>query len=224
MGNKTRMVDIVKLRSILRAIAKQVTTEDAVKPDAIKTVAGFDVAFFDDKAVCACAVLSFPSLTVLEQKHALFRPQMTYVPGFLSFREGPAILQLYYDLEHDPDVIIVDGHGIAHPLRAGLASYVGVELNKPVIGVAKQVLVGEIIDDKVMVGNEVRGRLVKTKEYARPIVVSPGNRISVDSAVELVRRCIVQPHKLPEPLHRAHRLANEVAKRYKQAGGKTDEP
>jgi len=210
------MVDTAKLRGIQRAIAAQVRTEDKVKVEEIKTIAGFDVAFFKDKAVCAAVVLAFPSMTVLERKYLLAKAEMPYIPGFLAFREGPAILQTYYDLEYDPDVLMVDGHGIAHPLRAGLASYVGVELAKPCIGIAKSLLVGEIVDDKVMIGTEVRGRLVKTKEHAKPVIVSPGHMISVDTAVEIVKKCIVQPHKLPEPLHQAHRHAEKMAEKYQE--------
>jgi len=209
-------VDTAKMRGILRAIAKQVKTGDAVKIEEIKTLAGFDVAFFGDKAVCAAVVLGFPSMTVLERTHVLFKPDMPYIPCFRAFREGQAILQAYYDLEHDPDVLFVDGHGIAHPMGAGLASYVGVELEKPCVGVAKSLLLGEISDDKVLIGDDVRGMLVKTKEHAKPVIVSPGHLISVQTAAELVRKCIVPPHKLPEPLHVAHRLADKLAKDYQE--------
>ena len=111
---------------------------------------------------------------------------------------------------------MVDGHGIAHPLRAGLASYIGVELAKPCIGVAKSLLVGEIEDDKIMIGAEVRGMLVRTKEHAKPVFVSPGHLITVERAVEIVKKCIVPPHKLPEPLHAAHRFADSIAKKYQE--------
>lgn len=211
------MIDTGKLRSIQRAIAAQVTTEDRVKAEDVKTIAGFDVSFFGDKAVCAAVVLDAKTMTVLERTHALVKAEIPYIPGFLAFREGPAILQAYYDLEHDPDVLMVDGHGIAHPLRSGLACYVGVELAKPCIGIAKSILVGEIVDDKVMIGAEVRGKLVKTKEHAKPVIVSPGHLISVDTAVEIVKKCIVYPHKLPEPLHAAHRYADKLAEQYQEA-------
>lgn len=207
-------VDTAHMRGILRAIAKQVKTADALKIADIKSIAAFDVTFFGDKAVCAAVVLSFPGMTVLEQKHTLFKPEIPYIPGFRAFREGQAILQTYYDLEHNPDVLFVDGHGIAHPMGAGLASYVGVELEKPCVGVAKSLLLGEIAGDKVMIGDDVRGMLVKTKEHAKQVIVSPGHLISVGTAAELVRKCIVPPHKLPEPLHVAHRLADKIAERY----------
>ena len=208
--------DTAKLRGIQRAIAKQVKTEDRLKAEDVKIIAGFDVSFIGDKAVCAAVVINIKTMDILEQKYVLTKTEMSYVPGFLAFREGPSILQAYYDLEHDPDVLMVDGHGIAHPLRAGLASYVGVELAKPCIGIAKSLLVGEIVDDKVMIGNEVRAKLVKTKEHAKPIIVSPGHLITLDTSVELVKKCIVEPHKLPEPLHQAHRFADKMAEKYQE--------
>src|SRR5574341_2190189 len=90
-------VDTSQLRGIQRAIAHQVSTEDAVKLSEIKTIAGFDVTFFKDKAVCAAAVLAFPSMTVLERKYALVKIDQPYIPGFQAFREGPAVLQAYYE-------------------------------------------------------------------------------------------------------------------------------
>ncbi len=209
-------VDTARLRGILRAIAGKVRTDDKLKTDEIKTIAGFDVAFFGDKAVCAAVVLDFKTMAVLESKYLLAKAEMPYIPGFLAFREGDAILKTYYDLEHDPDVLMVDGHGIAHPMRAGLACYVGVELEKPCIGVAKKLLIGEVVDDKVMIGNEVRGKQVVTKEHAKPIIVSPGHLISVETAAEIAKKCIVYPHKLPEPLHQAHRFAEKLAEKYQE--------
>ncbi len=207
-------VDTAKLRGILRETARQVKAEDSLKMGEIRTIAGFDAAFFGDKAVCAAVVLDFKTMDVIESKYLLAKAEIPYIPGFLAFREGNAIMQAYYDLEHDPDVLMVDGHGIAHPMRAGLACYVGVEAAKPCIGVAKKLLIGEIVDDKVMIGNEVRGKLVKTKEHAKPVIVSPGHLVSVETAAEIVRKCIVYPHKLPEPLHQAHRLAEKMAVKY----------
>lgn len=209
-------VDTRKLRGIQAAIAKQVKTEDSFDPKEIKYIAGFDLAFFDDKAVCAAVVVDAKTMTVVEKKYSLTKIAMPYVPGFLSFREGLPILQTYYDLEYDPDVLMVGGHGIAHPLKAGLATYVGVELGKPTIGVAKKLLMGEIEDGKIMIGTEVRGMQVETKKYAKPIFVSPGHMISVSTAAELVKKCIVPPHKLPEPLHLAHRYADKVMEKFKE--------
>lgn len=211
--------DISKLRDIQREISRQVKTEDMLDIKEIKTIAGFDVSFFGDKAVCAAVVLDFKTMAVIESKHLLAKTEMPYIPGLLAFREGNPIMQAYYDLEHDPDVLMVDGHGIAHPMRAGLACYVGVEAAKPCIGVAKKLLIGEVVDDNVMIGNEIRAKLVKTKEHAKPVIVSPGHLISVETAAEIVKKCIVYPHKLPEPLHQAHRLADKIAEKYQENQG-----
>jgi len=199
-----------ELKDIQRKTAKQVVTEDSF--DEIKYIAGFDVAFIGDQAICGCAVLDAKTMEIKERKHLVIKAPMQYVPGFLAFREGPIIMQLYYDLEYDPDVIMVDGHGILHEDKAGLASFVGVELAKPVIGVAKTLLVGEEKGEDIVLNGEVCGAKVVTKEHARPVYVSPGNMISLKTAVELVKKTMVPPHKLPEPLHVAHRIARKIAK------------
>jgi len=195
--------------------AKQLRIEDTFKIDEIRYVAGFDVSYFGNKCVCSVVVLDFKTLEVVEKKFLVTKTLMNYVPGFLSFREGPPICQTYFDLECDPDVIIVDGHGIAHPMNAGLATFVGVELGKPTIGVAKNLLVGETKDDQILFEDKVVGKLVKTKEHANPLFVSPGNLISIETAAEIVKRCVIPPHKMPEPLHQAHRFADKIAEKHK---------
>lgn len=203
-------VNFGKLKDIQRGIADQVSTEDALKIEDIRHIAGFDVSFFDNKCVCAAVVLDFKTMKVVEKKFVVTKIPMNYVPGFLAFREGPPIMQLYFDLEHEPEMIMVDGHGIAHPLMAGLAAYVGVELSKPVIGVAKSLLAGEEKDGKILLEGREVGILVKTKEYAKPLYVSPGNMVSIAAAAEIVKRCVIPPHKMPEPLHIAHRFADKA--------------
>jgi len=201
-----------KMKDMQSQIAKQVRVEDAIKPDEIRYIAGFDVAYKGDKCVCAAVVFDYKTLEIVEKKVIVAKTPMNYIPGLLAFREGPPICQAYYDLEYEPDVILVDGHGIAHPDRAGLAVFIGVELGKPAVGVAKGLLVGEVEDDNILLDGEVVGRLVKTKEYANPLFVSPGNFISVETAAEIVKHCVVPPHKLPEPLHAAHRFADKNVK------------
>jgi len=199
-----------ELKDIQRKTAKQVSTEDSFEE--VKYIAGFDVAFVGDQAICGCAVLDAKTLEVKEKRHLVVKAPMQYVPGFLAFREGPIIMQLYYDLEYDPDVIMVDGHGILHEGNAGLASFVGVELAKPVIGVAKTLLAGEEKGDDILLNGEVCGAKVRTKEHANPVYVSPGNMISLKTCIEWVKKTIVPPHKLPEPLHVAHKVARKMSK------------
>ena len=201
-----------KLKDMQVQVAQQVVLEDGIKPEDIKYIAGFDVAYEGDTCFCAAVVLDYKTMQVVEKKVTVTKVPMNYVPGFLAFREGPPICQAYYDLEYEPDVILVDGHGIAHPVKSGLAVFVGVELGKPCIGVAKGLLVGEAKDDVIILEGEVVGKLVKTKEHANPLYVSPGNMISIESSAEIVKHCVVPPHKMPEPLHIAHRFADKSLK------------
>lgn len=204
-----------QLKDQQEQIARELRIEDDVKIDEIKYIAGFDVSYFGNKCVCSAVVLDFKTMEVVEKKFLVTKAPMNYVPGFLAFREGPPICQTYFDLECEPDVIMVDGHGIAHPLNAGLASFVGAELGKPVIGVAKNLLVGEEKDGQIFYEDQVVGKTVKTKEHANPLFVSPGNLISIETAAEIVKRCVVPPHKMPEPIHAAHRFADKIAEKHK---------
>ncbi|MEM3154089.1 MAG: endonuclease V [Candidatus Woesearchaeota archaeon] len=198
-------------------IAKQLKIEDELNIDEIRYIAGFDVSYFGNRCVCSVVVLDFKTMQVVEKKFLVTKTPMNYVPGFLAFREGPPICQTYFDLECEPDVIMVDGHGIAHPINAGLASFVGSELCKPTIGVAKSLLVGEEKNGDIFYEGKLVGKAVKTKEHANPLFVSPGNLISIDTAAEIVKRCVVPPHKMPEPLHQAHRFADKIAEKHKDA-------
>lgn len=203
-------VDTKKLRDVQRKIAKEVRTSDEYKREDIKKIAGFDILFFNDKIICAAAVLDAGTFEVLEKKYTISKTPMQYIPGFLAFREGPAIMQTYYSLETEPEVLMMQGHGVAHPLKCGLASYVGVELGKATIGVAKKILVGEIKNRKIIILNETRGEEVITREHAKPLYISAGHMISLKTSVELVKKSTIPPHKLPEPLHEARKLAKKI--------------
>lgn len=211
-------VDTRKLRDIQRKVAKEVSSADALKLSEIKTVAGFDVTYFDNKILCAAIVYDLEKKEIVEKKHTISKMPMQYIPGYRAFRDGPAILQTYYDLESEPQVLMILGHGISHPLKCGLATFVGAELAKPAIGVAKKLLTGDIEEEKIKILNETRGELVKTKEHAKPLYVSIGNMISLKNAVELVKKLNIPPHKLPEPLHLAHKHASTILKKEREDG------
>jgi deoxyribonuclease V len=217
MGN-----DLRQLRNIQRKVAAQAIAKDVIDTSQVKAIAGFDIAFYDDKIVCAAVILDAKTMKVLESKTSVSTAPLQYIPAYLAFREGPAIMQTYYSLELEPDVIMIDGHGMAHPLKCGLATYVGVELEKPTMGVAKKLLIGDVKDEKIVAGNETLGMAVTTKEYARPVYVSVGHNISLDSAAKLIKQCIIFPHKMPEPLHQAHKLANQIAERHRAAAQKEE--
>ena len=203
-----------KLQDMQKRVAKEVKTTDNFEE--VRYIAAFETAFVGDKVVCGAVVVKADTMEVVEKKFSVSRAPMPYVPGLLAFREGPPILQTYYDIEHDPDILLVKGHGIAHPLKCGLATYVGVELAKPTIGMAKRKLVGEVNDENMLIDGKIVGKLVKTKEHANALFVSPGNMISVETAAELVKKLVIHPHKLPEPLHIAHKYTKHIAKKVQE--------
>jgi deoxyribonuclease V len=210
------MEDLRNIQATQRAIAAKVRIDDSPDLKYVAKLGAFDVAYVDKKLICAGVVVEYPSMKLLEKKTIELPIPMKYIPGYLAFREGPAMLQLFYDLDYTPDLIFVGGHGIAHPISAGLASYIGIELEKPVIGVAAKLGYGEIVDGKIMVDGEQRGLLVTTKEHANPFCVSPGHLISIETAAEWVIKTTVAPHKKPEPLHIASRVAKKAVRKMKE--------
>jgi len=196
----------------LAEMSADVVLEDQKPAQEISKIAAFDCAVVEGrKLLCAAVIVDAKTMQVIEKKTLLKDSQVPYIPGYNAFREGPLILELYYSLENDPDVIMLDGEGICHPDGGGLAMFVGVELAKPVIGVTSHVFAGEQKDESVIIDGKVAARIVRTRQYSNPLFVSPGNMITVETAAKLVLDTVRLPHKLPEPLHIAHRIADKQA-------------
>jgi deoxyribonuclease V len=183
-----------------------------------KLIAGIDCAFTaDKKRIIGCVVvLSYPQMDIVEIKHAVRNVTFPYVPGLLSFREAPVCLDAVEKLEHRPDLFMIDGQGIAHPRRLGLAAHLGLFFNKPTIGCAKSRLTGTFempaetkgSHSYLCDGDEVIGAVVRTRSKVKPIFVSVGNKCTLDDAVSFVLGC-AKRYRIPEPT----RLADiEVAK------------
>ncbi|MBI5637348.1 MAG: deoxyribonuclease V [Nitrospinae bacterium] len=198
-------------------LAKKVVTEGE---PAINFVAGVDVHPAEKTGMmrAAICVLSYPALELVEQKTALVKTSFPYVPGLLSFREGPAVLAVFQKLKHRPDIILFDGQGIAHPRRFGLASHIGLLLEIPAIGCAKSRLYGSCGEpgrhkgDLSYLFNEKReiiGACLRTRDNVKPLYVSAGHNVSLDFALKTVLACCVK-HRQPEPLRLAHRLAQNA--------------
>ncbi|SHF24183.1 Endonuclease V [Thermomonas hydrothermalis] len=212
--------DTEALRAEQEALARQVVLRDSfVRP--LRTVAGFDVGFEDDGVTtrAAAVLLDADSLAVLDRQVARLPTRMPYVPGLLSFRELPALLAALALLPTAPDLALIDGQGIAHPRRLGVAAHFGVISGLPSIGVAKSVLVGEsrmALHDMrgaftpLRDGREQIGWLLRSKRGCLPLVVSPGHRVAMASAPELVMR-FTTAYRLPEPTRLADRLASRRA-------------
>jgi deoxyribonuclease V len=181
----------------------------------LRTVAGVDASYHAGKARAGIAVLNFPSLEMIDQATAEMLTPFPYIPGLLSFREAPVILQALQQLSSIPDVLLFDGHGYAHPRRFGIACHVGVLLDIPAIGCAKSILIGEHgpLGDtagstaQLSDGEEVIGSLVRTRTRIKPVIVSVGHRADLASAIETVLACR-SGYRLPEPARMADRLAS----------------
>jgi len=197
-----------------RALAAEVIDDQPLPLDAVRTVAGVDVSVKDGLSRAAVVVLSFPGLEVLETVTATRPTAYPYIPGLLSFREAPVILDALRSLQAAPDVFIFDGHGRIHPRRFGIASHIGLLLDRPAVGCAKSLLVGShaplapergswapLVDHDETIGGALR-----TRANVSPVFVSVGHRVALDDARALVLAC-ARRYRLPEPTRAAHRAA-----------------
>lgn len=198
-----------------RELVARVIERDQV--GAVRFVAGVDVGFEgkDNKiARAAVVVLKFPELAPIDYALARLPVTFPYIPGLLAFREIPVVLRALEKLSTEPAVLIVDGHGRAHPRRLGIASHLGVLIDRPTIGCAKSILCGQAVEPKNQVGawsplidqGERIGAAVRTRKDAAPIYVSVGHRVSLERAIDLVLGC-GKGYRLPETTRYAHRAA-----------------
>lgn len=186
-------------------------------PERIQRVAGVDVGFEAGGATtrAAVAVLDYPSLALVESHIARAPTEFPYIPGLLSFREIPAILAALEQLQTRPDLVLADGQGIAHPRRLGIAAHLGVLTGLPSIGVGKTRLIGthDTVPDQrgawtpLMDNDEVVGAVLRTRPGVRPVFVSIGYRLCLETAVAWVMRCTGR-YRLPETTRQAHRIAS----------------
>ena len=204
-------MDLYELKREQTRFADKVQLQDSFSK--IKTIGGVDCAQINNKLVASVVVCEYPSMNLLEKQSFVLSDPLPHTTGFLAYREMPAIIEAFNKLEQEPDLILVDGSGILHPRKLGLASHLGLSLNKPTIGVIKKPFVGRIEGNKVYLGTELVGFEVRTKEHASPLYVSPGHMVSLGSCLKIVQDSIKPPHKLPEPIHLAHRFAKKKVKK-----------
>jgi deoxyribonuclease V len=209
-------------REIQEKLAGRVISEDRLKKR-ISYVAGVDVGFEDGGATtrAALAVLSFPDLQLYEYAVARLPTAFPYVPGLLSFREAPAALQALKTIRQVPDLLLCDGQGLAHPRRFGLACHIGLLAGIPTIGVAKTRLVGEHGELPTEKGSRIDllhkgeriGMVVRTRDAVKPVYVSVGHKVSLETAVNYVLRCTTK-YRLPETTRWADRIASDKTGRF----------
>lgn len=206
--------------SVEKAIEIQNRLQKKIKKGTVpffKNVAGVDVGYSGN--VLKAAVCVFNGLGLIEIRTATAKVYFPYIPGLLTFREGPAVLKVFKKLNNKPDVILFDGQGICHPRRMGIATHLGIILDIPSIGCAKSSLCGvwkmpgvsrgsfSFIYDRIT--REKLGAVLRTRADVRPIFVSPGYKISLKQSIELVLS-LCPKYRIPEPLRWAHRYAKSV--------------
>ncbi|WP_112054350.1 MULTISPECIES: deoxyribonuclease V [Halomonadaceae] len=212
--------------ALQKRLASQLETADRLpreghRPE-VERIAGVDIGFEDGGAItrAAVVVLAWPGLAVLEEVVHREPTRFPYVPGLLAFRELPAALAAFSQLLRRPDLVMVDGQGIAHPRRLGIAAHLGLWLDLPTLGIAKKRLCGrhgEVPDTRgdwtpLLDDDEVIGAVLRSRLGVKPVYVSPGHRLSLASAVEWTVACLGRT-KLPEPTRLADRLASRRGRR-----------
>ncbi len=185
----------------------------------IKMIAAADVSFnrFSKFLYAAIVLIAFPTMELQSVHAGRFKANFPYIPGYLSFREAPPVLELFNKIESIPDVLLCDGQGVAHPRGLGLASHLGLFLDLPSIGCAKSVLVGEYEEPDMAKGNHtdlvyngnIVGAALRTRTGVKPVYVSAGHKIDLSSAIEIVLKCSPK-YRIPEPLRIAHEKVNEI--------------
>ncbi|MCX9025993.1 MAG: endonuclease V [Candidatus Methanoperedens sp.] len=204
-----------------KLVADLVITEDDYGE--LRQIGGVDQSFMDDKIISGIVVLKYNSFEVVERVHSIQPVNYPYIPTFLSFREGPAIVSAFKKLKNPPDILLVDGAGINHPRSAGIATHIGVALDVPTIGITKKILCGEgkepaLVGEAnplIYEGKNV-GWLLKSTNRSRAIVVAPGHRVSLDSSLSIVKACL-RGHKLPEPVRLAHEYVNGLKREFESS-------
>jgi len=208
--------------ALQREMASQVQLMNSFDPETLGTIAGIDASYRDDPetgvgtSYAAVVVLRFPDLQLVEQTVAKTEVAFPYVPGLLSFRETPGVLAALRQLTVRPDLLMLDGQGVAHPRRLGIASHVGLLTDTPAIGVAKSVLTGRYENLGEQAGDsaplvykgETIGTVLRSKVRTNPLILSPGHKIDLPTAVRLVQQCL-RGYRLPEPTRQADKLAGE---------------
>nr|WP_314427698.1 deoxyribonuclease V [uncultured Erwinia sp.] len=210
-------MDIAALREEQRTRAAEVVLQDDFDVMPPRLIGGADVGFEQGGEVtrAALVILEYPSLRLIEHQVARIATTMPYIPGFLSFRETPALQAAWQQLSHRPDLLLVDGHGIAHPRRLGVASHFGLLVDVPTIGVAKKRLCGAFTPPDAEPGSHQPlmdkdrqlGWVLRSKARCNPLFISTGHRVSQATALQWVENCL-RGYRLPEPTRWADAVAS----------------
>lgn len=210
--------------ALQKQLAAEIIANRPLDWNTIKLVAGVDVSVKDDPVTqeplsqAAVVVLTYPDLQPIETVRSQMPTPFPYIPGLLTFREGPVLVQAFEQLQHTPDVFVFDGMGIAHPRRIGIAAHMGLWLQLPTIGCGKTLLIGQYTEPDAKKGaasdlidkGQLIGKVLRTRDNVKPVYISPGHLADIPTSVELVLRSTTQ-YRLPEPIRFAHNAAGQFS-------------
>lgn len=212
-------ISINEAREIQTKMRSRVNLKSSIQLRSIKTIAAADISYsLRSKNLFAAVVLfSFPELKLITAKALKFKANFPYVPGYLSFREIPALIPIFEELKENVDVILCDGHGIAHPRRFGIACHIGVILDKPSIGCAKSRMIGSYTEtssekgkySNFSDGDEKIGIVLRTRKNFKPLFISPGHKLNFNDCRTIFLNCLSR-YRIPEPLRFAHQYVNGI--------------
>ena len=215
-----RGVDPKEAEKIQENLRRHCILERTIDTCEIRRVAGADAAYDRDTIYAAVVVMKFPGLEVIEKTYAMHEIPFPYIPGLLSFREGPAIMDAFNNLSDVPDLLLINGHGYAHPKRFGIACHIGLLLDIPSIGIAQHLLIGNAAlpgpargsAEPVLDHGEIIGMAVRTLPGAKPVFISAGYKVDLAQAVDLALK-MTTLHRLTEPLWQADKLSRQYKDR-----------
>lgn len=212
-------VSVPEAQTIQKTLSEKLDLKNAIDIRKIKIIAGTDVSYSKETNRCYAAIVLYDikKKQAIENVSAIMDAVFPYVPGYLTFREGPSLIEAFKKINSEFDAIMCDGQGIAHPRGFGIAAHIGVIYNMPSIGCAKSNLVGQYEEPEnkrfafsdLIYNDNIIGAVVRTKEKVKPVFVSQGNKISLKNAVKIVELSIGK-YRLPEPTRLAHILSNKI--------------
>jgi deoxyribonuclease V len=214
-------VTVEEARELQSHLKNEIDVSSRLYLSSVKIVAAADISFnkYENLLYAAVVLVHFPDLETISVHRIKTLAGFPYIPGYLSFREAPPIIEIFRQIKIEPDVLLCDGQGIAHPRAFGLASHLGLLLDIPSIGCAKSLLVGEFqkpgltrgsASDLIYDGKTV-GRVLRTRDHVKPIFVSTGHKVNISDALQLVLSCCPR-YRIPEPIRQAHLTVNELRK------------
>ncbi len=215
MGVRTSYFSAARATALQKILAKKVILTGQIGK--LNSVAGLDLAYIGRTGIAVATLLKYPELSLKEYAIVIGEVDIPYVPGLLAFREAPLMFKAYEKLGADADLIIVDGHGITHPRSMGIASHIGLVLDRPSIGAAKKILTGKIVTknnkEYLLVNNVIGALILRPSGSRRAIFLSIGHKISIAELERIAPTLFKNKHYLPEPTYIADKISKQVRSR-----------